>query len=51
MMVDCDAIMITDVDWIVRNLIVIFFGFKNLNIPCVKQSENKATIYLVHFFS
>ena len=50
MKVDCDAIIFTiDVGWIVRDLIVIFFGLKNLNIQFVKRSENKTAICLARF--
>ena len=38
-----------DGDWIVRDLIVIFFGSKNLDILFVKRSEKKAAICLVRF--
>ena len=50
MKVDCDAIMFTiDIGWIVRDLIVILFDLKNLNILFVKRSENKAVICLACF--
>ena len=41
--VDCDATMFTtDVSWInVRDLIVILFGSKNLNIPFVSDLKTK----------
>ena len=49
--VDCDATMFTtDVGWIVRDLIVILFGSKNLNIQFVKRSENKAAICMFSSF-
>ena len=38
---------ITDVDWIARDIIVILFRSKNMNILFVKQFENKTTICLV----
>ena len=45
--VNCDATsFLVDVGWIAQGVIVIFFSFKNLNILCVKQSENKTTICL-----
>ena len=48
--VNCDAIMFTtDVGWIARDLIVILFRLKNLNILCVKRSENKAATCLARF--
>ena len=48
--VDCDASMFTtDVGSIVRDLIIILFGSKNLNILFVKRSENKAVICLARF--
>ena len=50
MKVDCDAIMFTiDIGWTVRDLIVILFDLKNLNILFVKRSENKAVICLARF--
>ena len=39
----------TDIGWIVRDLIVIPFGSKNLNIQFVKRSENKVAICLARF--
>lgn len=46
----CNATMFTtDVGWIVRDLIVILFGSKNLNILLVKRSENKTAICLARF--
>ena len=39
----------TEVGWIIRDLIVIPFGLKNLNILIVKRSENKAAICLARF--
>ena len=48
--VNCDVTMFTiDVDWIARDLIVISFGLKNLNIQFVKRCENKTNICLVRF--
>lgn len=48
MMVNCDVTMFTtDVDRIARDLIIIFFKLKNLNILYVKRYEDKLTIYLV----
>ena len=48
--VNCDATMFTnDVGWIARDLIVIRFGLKNLNILFVKRSENKTAICLARF--
>ena len=48
--VNCDATMLkTNVGWIVRDLIVILFSLKNLNILFVKRSENKAAICLARF--
>ena len=48
--VNCDAIVFTtDVGWIVRDLIVILFGLKNLNIQCVKRSKNKEAACLAIF--
>ena len=48
--VDCDATMsTTDVTWIVRDLIVILFDSKNLNILFVKRFENKTVMCLARF--
>ena len=50
MKVNYDANMFTtELGWIIRDLIVIPFGLKNLNILIVKRSENKAAICLAHF--
>ena len=38
---------ITDVGWMARDIIVILFRLKNMNIQSVKRSENKMTICLV----
>ena len=46
--VNCETTsFITDVGWIARNIIVILFRSKNMNILFVKRSENKTTICLV----
>ena len=48
--VSCDAIGFTgDVGWIARYVIVLLFRSKNLNIQCVKRSENKTTICLARY--
>ena len=45
--VNCDATCFrTGVGWIARDVIVILFRLKNLNILCIKRSENKMAICL-----
>lgn len=41
---------ITDVVWIVGDLIVILFKLKKFNISCIKQYENKVIIFFSKFF-
>ena len=46
--VNCDTTsFIIDVGWITRDIIVILFRSKNMNILFVNRSENKTTICLV----